>query len=295
MRNFGRSLGKALLDEVPMLRSLVDYHITFPRRTTAVRGVFSSREEAEQSMPAAKPKGYDQPQIMDAEDVSQLTAKRELGAFNEHDYPVLHWLCRTFSPDKRVFNLGGNIGVEYFAFERFMPMIGVADWSICEIPSIAERGRDIAEKLGKANLTFTSEIKEGDGADIFLTIGTLQYLAEDMKTILASYTRLPRHILINTVPARDGPSYWTTQNIGYAFVPYRVFSVDEMKADLESLGYQLIDRWKFPRAFKVPYHRDHDVSHYHGFYFALPGAACSHWLFDVNQDSGRQPCEDVVG
>ncbi len=273
MRNFGRSLGKAILDGIPALRSLFDYHITFRRRTTAVRGVFASREEAERSLPAAKPKGYDQPRITDADEVSQLTARRELGVFNEHDYPVLHWLYRAFSPNKRVFNLGGNVGVEYFAFKQFMAEIGLADWSICEIPTIAERGRLMAERLQETNLCFTSDIRKGDGADILLTVGTLQYLPDDLKTTLASYTRLPQHILINTIPARDGASYWTTQNIGYAFVPYRVFSVEEMKADLEGLGYQMIDRWKFPRTFAVPYHRDHAISHYHGFYFALPDTA----------------------
>lgn len=110
---------------------------------------------------------------------------------------------------------------------------------------------------------------DGDGADIIFSSGTLQYLDYKLKDLLVSYAIKPRHIIINNIPATSTKSYWTVQNIGYAFTPYQIFSLDSLFDQLRSLGYEVVDQWSFPREIDVPFHPELCVSNYHGFYLRL--------------------------
>jgi putative methyltransferase (TIGR04325 family) len=70
------------------------------------------------------------------------------------------------------------------------------------------------------------------------------------------------------VPVYDQPSAVTLQNMGTSVCINHLFNRAEFLADVRALGYELIDAWSSSDcACRIPFHPDHSIGAYSGFYF----------------------------
>jgi putative methyltransferase (TIGR04325 family) len=225
------------------------------------KGVYSSFAEAMKAAPPSKPLGYD----------AANSANWYLGKLDSlllEDYPVVYWLRSALQDSRTVFEIGGHIGEAYYGFSRVLPYPADLQWTICDVPTIAEAGRKLAHERGRTNLHFVTSLRETEGADVLLAAGALQYFEpRTLAEVIAPFRVRPRHILVNVTPVYDGPSFVTLQNIGSAYCPYRIFSRPEFVGALEQVGYTLVDSWRKDRALSIPGHPDKSFDHYSGFYF----------------------------
>ena len=261
-----------IIKKIPIVADYYNYHWIFPQKITACRGVYSSFHEALKAVPTEKLAGYNQPIISQHQSVAQLTACSEIGVFDPIDYPVLLWLKSAFADSSTVFDLGGNVGLAYYAYRRFLNYADNLQWLVCEIPEIVKAGQKIAIEKNINNLSFTTDFTKADGNEILLTCGTLQYLDETLPELIARLQVKPKHILIHHVPFYDGESFTTIQNIGYSCCPYKIQNQKEFIDRLISLGYKQIDRWVIHRSCSIPFHPNR-ASSYYGFYFQLDSAS----------------------
>jgi putative methyltransferase (TIGR04325 family) len=57
--------------------------------------------------------------------------------------------------------------------------------------------------------------------------------------------------------------------MGTAMCPYKLFNRAELIADVEALGYRLIDAWRSPDVHcEIPFLPKYTIDAYSGFYFA---------------------------
>jgi putative methyltransferase (TIGR04325 family) len=229
----------------------------------AHRGIYTSYAEAAASAPSTQPVGYDN-------DAAPVVHDFRIRHVWPSDYPALFWLGRSFLDRcKRVFDLGGNVGVSYYSFERFIPYPADLRWLVCDVPSTVKEGRQLAEERDPhGRLTFTTSADEGTGFDLWLACGVLQYLPQPLHEILGGLAEKPPRLLVNSVALHPERSFFTLQNIeGNVFVPYRVSKRDEFVAGLEALGYQVVDRWDVvEKRCTIPFAPEHSVDRFQGFY-----------------------------
>ena len=254
----------------PVLSDLYRYFWAFPRHIAACRGVYASCEEATAAAPKGRPFGYSQEGIADHTNPARLTARRNVGEFEASDYPVLVWLARAFQSGSSVFDLGGNVGLEYYAYRRFLRYPSSLRWVVCDLPELCRAGRQLAKERAVTNLEFTDEFAAAEGFDILLSCGTLQYLPQPLSIMLGSLKHKPHHVIVQRTPLYDGPTYYTVQNLGYAFSPYRIQNRLELLESMTALGYAAIDSWNDARECQIPFNPSKTVHGYHGAYFALP-------------------------
>lgn len=238
----------------------------FPQWPGAYRGVFGSFAEARASAPSTRPVGFDHPEL------ATLYDSRIHKAFPS-DYPVLFWLQRLGTEISSVFDWGGHVGVSYYTYVRYGLNPALA-WRVGDVPAIIEAGRRIAATRGIAALSFTSEFSDGDGFDLLLANGSLQFVDMPFAESLARFQKRPAHVIVNKLPAYDGPSFVTLENTIHSFNPYRVFNRAAFVESLTALGYTLVDSWENPDVtLSLPLHRERSLAAYSGFYFRSGDAA----------------------
>jgi putative methyltransferase (TIGR04325 family) len=217
------------------------------------RGVYPTFAAAAAAIPPGALSGYD----------NEPSATRVLDEWLDvyaSDYPVMFWLEKLLREARFVFDWGGNVGLKYFAYRRYLDYPQGLAWLVAEVPAIAALGTAIA-------LRFTTELDELSEADILLAAGVLHFIEEPFDRLRAA-RRLPRHLLLNKVPASSMPAAVTLHNMGTAFCPYHLFNRDELVAVIEGLGYQLVDEWKSPDlGCEIPFYPKHSIGAYSGFYF----------------------------
>ena len=261
-----KKLVKVFIHKTPFISDFYHYYWCFPRSYTACRGIYRSFNDAMKSIASGVRPGYNHPEIQD-ESVRYLTASYNPGEFNSRDYPVLVWLQSAFAKNVRVFDLGGNIGLGYYAYKKFISYPESLSWTVCEIEEIVKAGIAYANGIASPGLSYTVNFFEAERADIFLTSGTLQYLNTTLADLLSQLQHHPPHLLINRIPLYEGKTFFTIQNIGYAHTPYLIQNRAEFVSSLISLGYELIDSWQDQRTLSIPFHSNRFVSGYCGFYF----------------------------
>jgi putative methyltransferase (TIGR04325 family) len=230
----------------------------------AFRGVYQTFSEAESAAPPTKPVGYN------AADSADWYLKK-LTEVQLVDYPVLYWLRSAFQDSRSLLEIGGHIGVAYYGFARVLKYPSDLTWTILDVPTIAAAGRRLAKERGRTNVRFVANLAETEGADILLAAGSLQYLdSPNLARTVAALRVRPKHLLVNSTPVYDGPAFFTLQNIGTAYCPYHIFNRAAFVASLEDMGYEHIDAWEKPRAFRLPFHLERSFATYSGFYFRLP-------------------------
>lgn len=198
------------------------------------RGAFASYDEALAHVRAGRLAGYDHDSVAP---VAQ--------AFMEErapwDYPVLYWLQR-LAPDIRcLVDAGGHIGVKYRAFAPYLDLDRL-HWVVYDLPALVRAGR-AHQRPQDRTLSFVDRPEEAPPADVLLASGLLPYLREPFGELVGRLGSRPRHILLNKVVTRDGPTVVTLENFGVADVPYQIRNVHEVPAALEALGYGIVDEW----------------------------------------------------
>jgi putative methyltransferase (TIGR04325 family) len=256
--------------EIPPVRDLLRrrYERLFPtaRGTSCLSGVYGSYAEAAAHAPPGRPLGYDH-------DVAAAMYRERLEQIKPSDYPALLWLRAALPGARRLFDLGGHVGVLYYAARKYLGH-ATADsplrWTVCDVPAVVRAGEAVARELGAASLDFTVDRREVDGADVLLASGSLQYIEQPLPDLLAGLARRPRHLVLNQTPTHAEREFYTLQNIGVAICAYRIASRRGLPASLERLGYELVDYWEDPtRHTNVPYHPDASPIAYSGYYLRL--------------------------
>lgn len=223
-------------------------------------GIFPDFAAALQQIPHARAVGYD------LDPMATLYQER-LDKVFAVDYPVLWWLRPVVRPGLKVFDVGGHIGLAFYAYREWLQLPADAMWTVQDVPAITRRGIDVARQRGETRLRFTERIEDVDGADVLLASGSLQYIARPLAATLSQCRRLPQHLFLNKLPLTDGEGFVTLQNTVYSFNPYHVFNRAAFVADFAALGYETIDSWDdFERSCVLSYAPERRIAAYSGIY-----------------------------
>lgn len=233
-------------------------------------GVFDSFHAARAWLPASPEFNH----AALAKDYVEVRAKRVFG----YDYPVMWWLEKAFrSGATRVLDIGGSVGVHYYAYQHYLAMPPNIQWQIAEVPAMVRIGREMAAERGASALSFTENLQEAlSGADIWIAAGSIQYFEDGRPSLLLKRcTQRPNHILLNKLPLYDGEDFVTTQNIDAgAFAPLHVWNRAQFIRDIVECGYTLRDQWPVAeRSLYLPGYRDRSLATYSGLYFVAAAGA----------------------
>ena len=259
MSALAKNILKEFVSRTPVLREKY-FEWEFLRRRQTYRGIYRSFAEATADAPAKKLIGYNHKETVDV-------GATDLENLNQGDYPVLFWLTPLAPAAGTVFDFGGNVGVAWFAYRKYISFPARLRWMVCEVPATVETGTELAQQKGETQLFFTANRAAAEDADIYFSAGALQYIEEPLADMLAKLTRRPAHLLINRVPLCDGPSFITLQNNGAWIVPYRIVNRAEFVQGVTALGYELVDSWKVARSLRVLGSPEHFAENFHGMYF----------------------------
>jgi putative methyltransferase (TIGR04325 family) len=219
----------------------------------------AAREFASQSLPAS----YDV-------QAASRAYRNQLEAIRVSDYPLLFWLSRLIAAGNRnVFDLGGNIGVTYYGFGRYIEYPHDLRWQVHDMPVVMAAGRQrAAEHDPGRRLSFADAPELADGADVLVSTGALQYLDYTLADLLRRLQRPPANVLVNLTPVHPSRGYFTLQNLSFAVCPYRVMARPEFLADMQALGYRLVDEWQSrERCLSIPFEPGYAIDNYSGFCF----------------------------
>lgn len=162
------------------------------------------------------------------------------------DYPVVFWLERLSRPGMRVVDAGGSLGVKHIAFGDYLDLSKL-DWAVYELEATVRLGEKMqAEGRVPAAIRFLDRLEEAGQVDLFLCSGLLQYLDTPFPEFVARLPNRPEHILLNKVATREGPTVVTLERIGPARVPYQLRSRAGFEAELDAIGYDIVDQWEIP-------------------------------------------------
>jgi putative methyltransferase (TIGR04325 family) len=190
----------------------------------------------------------------------------------EYDYPMIVWLDHAFRDGaSKVLDIGGSVGVHYYAYQKYLQMPAGLSWRVVEVPSMAKLGREMAQKTRGGALTFSEDLVPAlSGSDIWIAAGSLQYFESARPgDLLKQCARRPRHILLNKIPLYAGEDFVTTQNIDQgSFTPLHVYNRRRYIREIEAMGYALEDQWPVhERSLYLPGHPEKSFPCFSGLYF----------------------------
>jgi putative methyltransferase (TIGR04325 family) len=228
-------------------------------------GLFKSFAEARDWLPAS-------PEFDHAALADEYVNVRTKKVF-AYDYPVMWWLERAFrNGATKVLDIGGSVGVHFYAYRRYFDMPGGLSWRVVEVPAIASIGREMARRAEAGALNFADSLAPAlNGNDIWIAAGSLHYLENARPgDLLQRCEARPRHVLLNKLPLCDGEDYVTAQNIGAGcFAPLHVYNRRCFIDEVEALGYTLKDQWEVPeRSIYLPGFSERCIPAFSGLYFA---------------------------
>jgi putative methyltransferase (TIGR04325 family) len=255
-----------------IFRTFIDVYRTyrFPTKHgySFFKGVYETFDEAIASAPKNKHIGYDNKEL--AQDY-----KDELKAsirVRTYDYPILFWLNSIFDRDDsilNVFDFGGNVGIHFYSYLKYLNYLSNLTWRVCEVPAIADAGRELAKYKACQNLVFTCCFEDASGADVFLASGSIQYV-KSLSESIKSLSKKPSHLLLNRLPLHDKDQFVTLQNGGQVFYPQYVFNKSQFIESFLSLQYDLIDIWEDKEdTCIIPFHFKKSLPFYYGLYLKL--------------------------
>jgi putative methyltransferase (TIGR04325 family) len=184
------------------------------------------------------------------------------------DYPALLWLSRLMPKAHRLFDIGGHVGIMFYAYRRYLNFRDDLEWTVCDVPAVVKEGEAMARARDESNLSFTTRLDDVDGSDVVLATGSLQYIERSIGDLLGSLVTRPEHVLINETPTHPERDIITLQNIGVSICPYRIVRHGSILTAMTTLGYELVDSWEDPvRRTGIPFVTDGAEIAYSGFYF----------------------------
>jgi putative methyltransferase (TIGR04325 family) len=226
-------------------------------------GVFDSFDQAVAWIPQSRLSGYDNV------DSARLYENRL--KIDDYDYPALFWISASFQEGmKSVVDLGGSIGIKYYAFSETIALAQDLKWTVVDVPTVVDQGKKFAEQKGlsRSRLDFSASTSVSNGVDILYVSGALQYLPMTLSEILETLSRKPRRIIVNTTPLHETKSFFTVNNIGTALCAYRVQARGPFIKSVEAQGYRLRDSWSnISKRMNLPYEPGHSIENYSGFCF----------------------------
>jgi putative methyltransferase (TIGR04325 family) len=163
------------------------------------------------------------------------------------DGPVLTLLQRLLPEAPLILDAGGHMGTKYRAFSEPLALGERAiDWIVWDTPAAVRAGRRQAEKDGLTRLSFVNDLAEAPAADILLCSGLLQYLDIPFSALVAKLAGKPRHLILNKVATRDGPTVVMLEAIGPSEVAYQVRDRRALEREIDALGYDIVEQWELP-------------------------------------------------
>jgi putative methyltransferase (TIGR04325 family) len=252
-------------ERLPLLRAPLQsaYERHFFKVRGSVRlfcGVFPDFDSARQAIPPGLKVGFDDPE-------SALRFVQDQFRVFPLDYPVMFWLKELLPDCRLLFDWGGNLGISYFAFRRYIRYPADLTWLVSDVPAVVAEGESSARGPGAPGLKFTSSLIELSRADVLLAAGTVQFIERPLDELRAQ-PALPPHLIFNKVPVYAQPSAVTLQNFGTGLAPNHLFNEAEFVGALTAMGYGLIDAWETGLSCHIPFHPDHSIGTYKGFYFS---------------------------
>lgn len=211
----------------------------FRAKGNACWGVHPTYEEARAACPADTAVGYDHAAAAGMYD-------ELMHSLEPNEYSVAFWLERCLPPGGVVFDFGGHVGVKYYALSEVLRLAAGTRWVVYDVNAVVERGRALAAERDAPGLSFTEHLGDASGVDVFLALGSLQYLERSLPELLSGLPERPRAVILSSTPMSEHPTYFTVQNIRKAFCPYRVQSRAELLAGMSGLGYSLVRSWTNP-------------------------------------------------
>jgi putative methyltransferase (TIGR04325 family) len=232
------------------------------REENLFMGSFESFAAAEAGAPPTKAVGYD---------------NAPADAFYSHqvapyDYPGLFWIGRALEDGMRsIFDLGGHVGIKYYAFRRMLDYPADLRWTVCDVPTVVRTGRELAvQREATAQLSFSTDFRDASGYDVLYASGSLQYLPQRISEIIAALPAKPRRIVLNTTAVHPERTLYTLNSIGFAVCPYRIQHHDQLLAELAASGYKRRDAWRNEgKPIEVPFVEGGDKAYYAGCCFDL--------------------------
>ncbi|MEJ7688645.1 MAG: TIGR04325 family methyltransferase [Variovorax sp.] len=226
-------------------------------------GSFDSFAAAQAGAPPEKPVGYDHPPAV-------ALYSHQLAFY---DYPGLFWIGHSLEDGMRgIFDLGGHLGIKYYAFRRLLGYPIDLRWTVCDVPTMVKAGRDLAlQRNVSAQLGFTTNFADASGCDVLYASGSLQYLPMRISEIIAALPVRPRRIVLNTTAVHPDRTLYTLNSIGFAICPYRIQQHDQLIAELAASGYKRRDAWRNEgKRIEVPFVEGGDKPYYAGCCFDRP-------------------------
>jgi len=239
-------------------------------RTTRTRfsGVYETFDAAEKAAPRTKPVGHNTP-------AAPNMYVYAIGSLVPSDYPVMFWAAQFISATKMVLDIGGNIGISFYAYRSRLPFPDDLRWLVYDVPEVANGGEELAAtkfRESSTGLHFARSLEEARACDFLLASGSLQYIDEPLDALLDRIQARPEHIIINRTPVLEGEPFITLQDNEELYSPYKVFNRAEFIDPLLKLGYELVDSWIVHElACYVRFRPDKVVPHYSGFYLRQRG------------------------
>ncbi|WFU79133.1 TIGR04325 family methyltransferase [Bradyrhizobium sp. CIAT3101] len=203
------------------------------------RGAYASFGEAVAAVRPGALVGYDNDEVV-------MHSFEYMSELKLEDYPVMFWLDRLLPSVDVILDAGGHLGTKHRAFGRHLEVDRAINWTIYDLSAIVRVGRRFLEEGKLLGVSFIDDLSDAPDADVLLASGLLQYLDAPFDVFLKKLPALPRHLLINKIQTREGPTVVTLENFGCAEIPYQIRNRTEFVATLGELGYDIIDEWLIP-------------------------------------------------
>jgi putative methyltransferase (TIGR04325 family) len=226
-------------------------------------GVYSTFAEAQSAAPRNKWVGYDN-------EAAASLYRWKVDYMDPSEYAVLYWLEQGLSPGARVFDFGGHVGVKFYAFRSVGALKHPLTWMVYDLPAVVRAGRVLAQKKGEQSIRFTEDISDASGADVFLALGSSQFVEAPLYSILEPLSQLPKVVILSKAPMVDGPRYVTLHCSGVAYHPYLIENSIDLITNMERIGYQLLHRWtNNEKECRILNRPDRSIYRYTSLHFAL--------------------------
>lgn len=193
------------------------------------------------------------------------------------DYPTLFWLSRFIQSKqvKSIIDFGGHIGIKRYAFDTYLPELNQMKWNVFDLPKVIEEAREFNQNYdpeNKLNMGFVDHT-EGLSTDLFLALGSFQYIPKEVNDILLALNELPPYLLVR-VPLTKKETFVTLNHIGTTICPYIIRNEAIFEQEILDSGYEIVDKWVSPnKKCEIPFYEDYSVHGYTGYVFKLKSAS----------------------
>jgi putative methyltransferase (TIGR04325 family) len=266
-----RTAPRELIKVTPFASDAVRYYHTFSHQFASCRGVYHTYSEASSAGAKTGRVRYNDGLFPGPEIIGEAAHMRR------RDYPIICWLAPHLREGIQILNLGGSAGSEYFTYRQFLHFPPGLRWLVWELPHTVKFGEHLTRTQEAPGLAFTTRLEDGEGSDVVLTCGAMQYFEQDLASCLMRLRKRPRRIFINRVPLYEGETFFTLQNVMNAVVPYRIQNRQEFVDSLIDLNYHLVDCWYENHEIVIPFHPERMTKRFYGLYFVSNEAAEPDW------------------